>query len=90
MPNFLKFSLIVKAAGESINDSYIETRNNVLRKEDAACEVASLARRIWEFGKVIGVEYEGNEESIIQRIVEMNLRDMQARAWEHKAPEVQG
>lgn len=44
------------------------------------CNSLSNARKIWELGKKLGVSYEGDENEILGKFVELESRDRAAFA----------
>ncbi|GKV42979.1 hypothetical protein SLEP1_g50328 [Rubroshorea leprosula] len=60
-----------QVAGESVNDSGIGNRNEILKRAQEPC----IAERIWEFAKEIGAGHKGNEHEVIRRIKDMEERD---------------
>lgn len=61
----------ISSSGLNISDNQI--KNCVrLAKEKLSKEAAA---KTWELGKLIGVSYSGEEDGMIQKIVEMEERD---------------
>lgn len=57
--------------GNSLTDSVIETRNRVIEIQ----ELREEAEQMWILGKELGSVAKSNEEAIIDRLVEMEIRD---------------
>lgn len=58
-------------SGMSIPDNSIKNCNRLILESLSM----DSARKCWELGKMVGVNYEGNEEAVIQKILEMEERD---------------
>lgn len=59
-------SAVAAAASESISTEEILNRNNLILSE---------AQAIWECNKIMGIGYEGDENEVISKIVQMEKQD---------------
>ncbi|GKV46677.1 hypothetical protein SLEP1_g53653 [Rubroshorea leprosula] len=84
-PEFLLASQS-RVAGISVTDSDIRNRNRSL----LGCHRSKEAKKIWEFGKKIGVTTDENEVEIAQKIEEMEDRDRRAKQALEKQDEKEG
>lgn len=42
-------------------------------------DVLAEAEQVWHLGKLLGLKYQGNEEEIIQKLAELEKRDMESQ-----------
>lgn len=71
--------LIQEAAGISINESHFYNYNNLIRDKELLSSVdhglSCSAEKMWHLGSKMGVTYEGNVETFVERFRSMENRD---------------
>lgn len=62
---------VPEISGASNSESLSRNSSRILLQ----CNYLNTGRKIWDLGKELGVTFEGDEEAIIQKFVEMEKRD---------------
>ncbi|GAB4825992.1 hypothetical protein Ancab_008861 [Ancistrocladus abbreviatus] len=73
----------VPASGDnSISDSNIHNMNRIFLEKDGLEIDHVRAEEVWAIGRALGVSYDGNEQELLQRITNMEMRDK--AEWEQR------
>ncbi|GAB4837208.1 hypothetical protein Ancab_002114 [Ancistrocladus abbreviatus] len=71
-----------ESGDNSISDSNIHNMNRIFLEKDGMEIDHVRAEEVWAFGRALGVSYDGNEQELLQRITNMEMRDK--AEWEQR------